>query len=285
MPRTVYVNGEYKPEHEATVSVFDRGFLFADAVYEVTTVVDGKLIGFEGHMERLQRSLDELSIPHQADREALLAMHRELVARNGIDQGMIYLQISRGNPGDRDFAFPAEDTPVTIVAFTQKKQVVGTAVEEKGLKVVSMDDLRWGRRDIKTVQLLYPSLAKMEAKRRGADDAWMIQDGHVTEGTSNNAYIVKDGTIVTRDLSNDILHGITRKAVLEAARSLQMKVEERPFTLEEARAADEAFATSASGFANPVVEIDGHTIGDGKPGPVVARLREAYIEAQTKVAV
>ena len=285
MSRTVFVNGEYMPEEAATVSIFDRGFLFADAVYEVTTVVGGRLIGFEGHMERLQRSLDELGIPHTADREALLAMHRELVARNGLDQGMIYLQVSRGNPGDRDFAFPPDVTPVTIVAFTQAKKVVGTPVEESGLKVVSLEDLRWGRRDIKTVQLLYPSMAKMEAKRRGADDAWMVQDGHVTEGTSNNAYIVKDGVIVTRDLSNDILHGITRKAVLEAARGLQMKVEERPFTLDEAYAADEAFATSASGFANPIVSIDGRTIGNGRPGPVVARLREAYIDAQTKAAV
>ncbi len=283
--RTVYLNGDYVPENEAHVSIFDRGFLFADGVYEVTTVVDGKLIGFEGHITRLQRSLDELKIPHTVDPDHLLEVHRELVARNGIDQGMIYLQITRGNPGDRDFAFPPDDTEPTIVLFTQEKQVVGTGVETKGLSVISVEDLRWGRRDIKTVQLLYPSLAKMEAKAKGADDAWMVQDGFVTEGTSNNAYIVKDGAIITRPLSNDILHGITRKSVLACAEMLQMTVEERPFTLEEAYAADEAFATSASGFTNPIVEIDGHTIGTGKPGPVGDRLRALYLEENMKAAL
>ncbi|MEL6947977.1 MAG: D-amino-acid transaminase, partial [Pseudomonadota bacterium] len=275
--RTVYLNGDYVPENEATVSIFDRGFLFADGVYEVTTVVDGKLIGFDGHIQRLKRSIAELNMPVEIDAEALLEIHRELVKRNNIDQGMVYLQVTRGNPGDRDFAFPPEDTEPTIVLFTQEKKVVGTAVEQAGLKVVSVEDLRWGRRDIKTVQLLYPSLAKMEAKAQGADDAWMVQDGFVTEGTSNNAYIVKDGTIITRHLSNEILHGITRKSVLECARLLQLKVEERPFTLEEAYAADEAFATSASGFTNPIVEIDGHAIGTGKPGPVGDRLRSLYL--------
>ena len=283
--RTVYLNGDYLPENEANISIFDRGFLFADGVYEVTTVVDGKLIGFDGHIERLQRSLDELSYDHKVDREEMLAIHRELVARNGLDQGMIYLQITRGNPGDRDFAFPPAGTSVTMVLFTQDKQVVGTSVESNGLKVISVDDLRWGRRDIKTVQLLYPSLAKMEAKARGADDAWLTQDGFVTEGTSNNAYIVKDGKIITRDLSNDILHGITRKSVLNCARLLQMEVVERPFTLEEAYGAEEAFATSASGFTNPIVDIDGNQIGTGKPGPVGDKLRELYLEENRKAAL
>ena len=283
--RTVYLNGNYVPENEAQISIFDRGFLFADGVYEVTTVIDGKLIGFDGHIERLQRSLNELGFEHKVDREELLTIHRELVSRNALNQGMIYLQITRGNPGDRDFAFPPADTPVTMVLFTQDKQVVDTPIEKTGLKVVSVDDLRWGRRDIKTVQLLYPSLAKMEAKARGADDAWLVQEGFVTEGTSNNAYIVKDGKIITRNLSNDILHGITRKSVLACAELLQMEVEERPFTLDEAYAADEAFATSASGFTNPIVEIDGHTVGNGKPGPVGDRLRELYIEENLKAAV
>ena len=283
--RTVYLNGSYVPENEAHISIFDRGFLFADGVYEVTTVVDGKLIGFDGHIERLQRSLNELGYKYTVDREEFLTIHRELVARNNIDQGMIYLQITRGNPGDRDFVFPPKDTPLTVVLFTQVKQIVGTAVETNGLSVISMDDLRWGRRDIKTVQLLYPSLAKMEAKARGADDAWLIQDGFVTEGTSNNAYIVKDGKIITRDLSTDILHGITRKSVLACAKLLQMEVIERPFTIEEAYAADEAFATSASGFTNPIVEIDGNQVGTGKPGPVGDKLRALYLEENMKAAV
>lgn len=283
--RTVYLNGDYVPENEAHISIFDRGFLFADGVYEVTTVLDGKLIGFDGHIERLQRSLSELKINHTVDREEMLAIHRELVKLNKLDQGMIYLQITRGNPGDRDFAFPPEDTPVTTVLFTQEKQIVGTAAETKGLTVVSVEDMRWGRRDIKTVQLLYPSLAKMEAKARGADDAWLIENGFVTEGTSNNTYIVKNGKIITRDLSHDILHGITRKSVLACAKLLQMEVEERPFTIEEAYEADEAFATSASGFTNPIVKIDGNEIGTGKPGPVGDRLRELYIAENLKAAV
>lgn len=283
--RTVYLNGEYLPENEAKISIFDRGFLFADGVYEVTTIVDGKIIGFEGHIARLQNSISELGMNIKVDRDELLEIHRELVKLNNIDQGMIYLQYTRGNPGDRDFAFPPEDTPPTLVLFTQEKQIIGTSVEENGLKVISMEDLRWGRRDIKTVQLLFPSLAKMEAKSRGADDAWLVQDGEVTEGTSNNAYIVKDGTIITRQLSTDILHGITRKSILQCADLLQMKVEERPFTIEEAKDADEAFATSASGFTNPVVEIDGKSVGDGKPGPVCAQLREAYIVENKKQAL
>jgi D-alanine transaminase len=283
--RIVYLNGEYLPENEARISIFDRGFLFADGVYEVTTVVDGKLIAFEGHFQRLNRSLAELQIEAEIDRDELLEIHRELITRNDLDQGMIYLQITRGNPGDRDFAFPTEPTEPTMVLFTQEKTVIGTAIEDKGLSVISIEDLRWGRRDIKTIQLLYPSLAKMEAKARGADDAWMVQDGEVTEGTANNAYIVKDGTIITRNLTNEILHGITRKSVLACAKALQMKVEERPFTIEEVKAADEAFATSASGFVNPVVEIDGERIGSGKPGQVAARLRDEYVRVNMKEAL
>ena len=283
--RTVYLNGVYLPEDEAKISIFDRGFLFADGVYEVTTVVNGKLIGFDGHIKRLQRSLDELKMPIKVDEAHLLEVHRELIARNNIDQGLIYLQYTRGNPGDRDFAFPSEDTEPTLVLFTQRKQVLDTGVQKNGLKVISVEDLRWGRRDIKTVQLLFPSLAKMEAQSRGADDAWLVQDGLVNEGTSNNAYIVKDGKIITRHLSNDILHGITRKSILACAELLQMDVEERPFTIEEAQSADEAFATSASGFANPAVEIDGVTVGNGRPGPVADRLRETYVVENMKAAL
>lgn len=283
--RVVYVDGEYVSEKDAKISVFDRGVLFADAVYEVTTVVDGKLFGFDGHMERLQRSLDELKIKLKVDREMLLEIHRQLIKRNSLNEGMIYLQYTRGNPQDRDFEFPQENIEPTLFLFTQEKQVVETQTQKQGIRVVSVDDLRWGRRDIKTVQLLYPSLAKMEAKNKNADDAWFVQDGFVTEGTSNNVHIVKDGTIITRQLSNDILHGITRKAILECAHSLQMKVEERPFTIQEAQNADEVFTTSASGFANPVVEVDGETIGGGKPGEVTQKLRDIYIDEHRKSAL
>ncbi len=286
MSRIVYVNGDYLPEEEAKVSIFDRGFLMADGVYEVTSVLDGKLIDFEGHAKRLERSLNELDMKMPMSAEDLLAIHRELVVRNDLTDGMIYLQITRGAPGDRDFVFPPADTPATVVLFTQSKPGMADAhMAKTGMRVISIPDIRWGRRDIKTVQLLYPSMGKMMAKKAGADDAWMVEDGFVTEGTSNNAYIVKGGKIITRHLGNEILHGITRAAVLRFAREAQMEVEERPFTLDEAKAADEAFITSASMFVMPVVEIDGEKLGQGTPGKVASRLREIYIDESRKVAV
>ena len=287
MSRIVYVNGDWLPEAEAKVSVFDRGFLMADGVYEVTSVLGGKLLDFEGHYARLVRSLRELDMACPLTRDALLAIHRDIVAKNGVEDGMVYLQVTRGNPGDRDFAFPDPATTApTVVLFTQSKPgLAESPMAKTGMKVISIPDIRWGRRDIKTVQLLYPSMGKMLAKKAGCDDAWMVEDGLVTEGTSNNAYIVKGNRIVTRDLSNDILHGITRAAVLRFAREAQMEVEERPFTLDEARAADEAFITSASTFVMPVVEIDGQAVGAGKPGPVATRLREIYLDESRKAAV
>ena len=287
MTRTVYVNGEYLPENEAKVSIFDRGFLMADGVYEVTSVLGGKLIDFDGHAVRLQRSLDELEMNTPISKEELLEVHRELVRVNEIDEGMIYLQITRGAPDDRDFVFPdPETTPQTIVLFTQNKPgLANSPAAKKGMKFISIEDARWGRRDIKTVQLLYPSMGKMMAKKAGKDDAWMVEDGFVTEGTSNNAYIVKGNKIITRALSNDILHGITRAAVLRFAREAQMEVEERNFTIDEAKGADEAFITSASTFVMPVVEIDGVSLGDGTPGSVTPRLREIYLEESLKKAI
>ncbi|MGB3553084.1 MAG: D-amino-acid transaminase [Jannaschia sp.] len=282
--RIVYVNGEYLPEDQATVSIFDRGFLFADGVYEVTSVLGGKLIDFPGHAARLTRSLAALEMARPVDEDALLDIHRELIARNDLKDGLIYLQVTRGT-ADRDFAYPTDATP-TIVLFTQSKPGLADApVSRTGIRVISIPDRRWGRRDIKTVQLLYPSMGKMMAKAAGADDAWMVEDGAVTEGTSNNAYIVTGNTIVTRQLGEEILHGITRAAVLRMAAEAQMKVEERTFTIAEAQAADEAFVTSASSFVMPVVEIDGAPIGDGAPGPVARRLREIYLEESLKAAI
>ncbi|WP_456388731.1 D-amino-acid transaminase [Profundibacter sp.] len=287
MSRTVYVNGEYLPEGEATVSIFDRGFLMADGVYEVTSVLDGKLIDFDGHAVRLERSLVELDMACPIEMDALLEVFHELVRLNGINEGMVYLQITRGSAGDRDFIFPdPEKVPSTIVMFTQDvPDLANSALSKRGTKIISVEDIRWARRDIKTVQLLYPAMAKMMAKKAGCDDAWMVEDGHVTEGTSNNAYIVKGGKIITRQLSNDILHGITRAAVLRFAAEAQMVVEERSFSIEEAQGADEAFTTSASAFVMPVVEIDGVQMGDGKPGRVAMRLREIYLDESRKSAV
>lgn len=284
MNRIVYVNGDYVPEEDAKISVFDRGFLMADGVYEVTSVLEGKLIDFPAHITRLRRSLSELDMASPADDAELEAIHRELVARNGVEEGLVYLQVTRG-AADRDFAYPEGAAP-SLVMFTQSKPLRDTKAAREGIKVVSVDDIRWGRRDIKTVQLLAPSMCKMAAKAQGADDAWMVEEGHVTEGTSNNAYIVTaEGTLVTRNLSNRILHGITRAAVLRCAEEAQIRVEERPFTVEEARAASEAFVTAASSFVCPVVEIDGETIGDGVPGPISRRLREIYLEESLKTAI
>lgn len=287
MSRTVYVNGEYLPEEDAKISIFDRGFLMADGVYEVTSVLGGKLIDFEGHQVRLQRSLDELDMACPVSMDDLLAIHRELVSVNEVVEGAVYLQVTRGAPADRDFAFPdPEVTPSSLVLFTQSKPgVADSPASRTGIKVISIEDLRWGRRDIKTVQLLYPSMGKMMAKAAGCDDAWMVEDGQVTEGTSNNAYIVKDGKIITRGLGHDILSGITRAAVLRLARESQMTVEERGFTIDEAKDADEAFVTSATTFVMPVVEIDGATIGSGAPGDIGKRLREIYLEESIKAGI
>lgn len=287
MTRTVHVNGDYVPESEAKVSVFDRAFLMGDGVYEVTSVLGGKLIDFDGHVARLQRSCNELDLTNPHDRDAWLAIHRQMVDRNGLVDGMIYLQLTRGAPGDRDFAWPDPAIcPPTVVLFTQSKPgLADNPAARTGWKVIAVDDLRWARRDIKTTQLLFPSWAKMIAKRAGADDAWMVQDGVVTEGTSNNAYIVVGNRIVTRHLGTEILHGITRAAVLRLAEAAQMVVEERPFTLAEAQAADEAFITSASAFVMPVVSVDGVALGTGQPGPVAARLREIYLDEMRRAAI
>jgi D-alanine transaminase len=284
MSRTVFVNGAYVPEDQAVVSVFDRAFLFADGVYEVTSVLDGKLVDFSGHARRLARSLGELRMPAPCPDDELLEIHRELVRRNDLSEGMVYLQVTRG-AAERDFAW-AEDMTPTLVLFTQQKPLVESPLAERGLSVIAVDDLRWRRRDIKTVQLLYPSMAKMEAKAAGKDDAWLVEDGLVTEGTSNNAWIVtKAGVLVTRNLSNDILHGITRAAVMRLAREAQMTVEERPFSIAEAQDAAEAFVTSASSFVMPVVEIDGARLGSGAPGPVARRMREIYIDEARAAAI
>ena len=217
--RTVYLNGSFIPENEAKISIFDRGFLMSDGVYEVTSVIERKLIDFEGHFHRLERSLFELDMKNPLTKEVLLSIHKRLINKNSVNNGLIYLQITRGSAGDRDFVFPdPETTPQTVVLFSQNKEnLLDSPSAISGIKIISIEDQRWGRRDIKTTQLLYPSLGKMMAKKVNADDAWMVQDGYVTEGTSNNAYIIKNGKIITRAKSNDILHGITRAAVLRFA--------------------------------------------------------------------
>ncbi|WP_342610040.1 D-amino-acid transaminase [Vibrio tritonius] len=284
MERTVYLNGEYIAESEAKVSIFDRGFLFADAVYEVTAVLGGKLIDNAGHLARLERSCKELGLKLPVTGEELTAIQKTLVEKNALVEGGIYLQLTRGDEGDRDFSFSDSIEP-TLVLFTQARSLIKSAKTETGIRVISIDDIRWRRRDIKTTQLLPACLAKHMAHAANADDVWLIEDGFVTEGGSSNAYIVtEDNTIVTRPLSNDILHGITRASLMKLANDFDFKIEERYFTIEEAYAAKEAFISSATTFIWPVVAIDDKAIGNGKPGPLALKLRDIYINTALELA-
>jgi D-alanine transaminase len=278
MSRIVYVNGEYLPEEEAKISVFDRGFLMGDGVYEVSSVLDGKLIDNAAHIARLERSLSELKMDWPCTKEELVAVQREIIRRNRVTEGAVYWQITRG-AADRDFVFPKGVKP-SLVMFSQSKNIVDVPAAKTGISVITVPDIRWHRRDIKTVQLLASSMAKMAAIDAGANDAWQVENGFVTEGSSNNAFIVtQDGTLITRNLSNDILHGITRRVILDLAEKEKLTVDIRPFTPQEAYEAREAFITSASSFVMPVVKIDDHKIGAGVPGPIALNLRKMYIEA------
>ena len=275
MTRTVFVNGQYVPEDQAQVSIFDRGFVFGDGIYEVVPVVGGKMVDKAPFLERLKRSLGELRIEMPMSDEDYLAMHEKLIELNGIDEGGVYSQITRG-AADRDFAFPKAATP-SVAAFTMKKQLLDNPNATTGVKVVTVEDIRWKRRDIKSVALLGQVMAKQEAVEKGGFEGWMVEDGFVTEGTSSTAYIVKDDTIITRPLSNSILPGIRRKVLLQLCARHNVKLEERLFTVEEALDADEAFLSSATTLVMPIVDIDGTMIGGGQPGPMARKMREAYI--------
>lgn len=276
MSRIVYVNGAYLPEEEATISIFDRGFIFGDGIYEVSAVLGGRLVDCEAHLARLERSADEIGIKLAWSRAELVAIHQELIARNDLDEGSIYLQVSRG-AADRDFAFP-KDTKPTLILFTQARRFADTPLAKTGIKVVSTPDLRWARRDIKSVNLLAPVLAKQFAAENGAQEAWLVEDGVVTEGASSTAWIVKGRTLISRPLSHKVLPGITRKAVLAFLAESGFSFEEREFTLDEALDAEEAFITSATSLVMPVTTIDGHSIHNGAPGPATLRLREIYLD-------
>ncbi|MDJ1466032.1 D-amino-acid transaminase [Nitratireductor sp. GZWM139] len=287
MSGIVFRDGAFLPAHEASVSIFDRGFLMADGVYEVTCVFDGKLVDFDGHLARLKRSLAELDLPMPMHEDSLLDKHRRLIALNSLRYGMVYLQITRGNPGVRDFLYPDPQrvAPTVVMLTIEQPHLLEAPEAQRGLKVVTMPDLRWGRRDIKTVQLLYPSRAKTKAREAGADDAWLVQDGMVTEGTANNAWIVKGRQVVTRQLSPDILAGVTRAAIKRLAEQTELEMVERAFSVEEAQAADEAFISGATHFAFPVVRIDDKPVGTGKPGPITTRLHQCYLDEIRKIAI
>lgn len=281
MNRIVFLNGKYIKENEAKISIFDRGLLFADSVYEVTAVIDNKLIDFPAHIKRLDNSLKELEIKNNFTDEFLLNMHKELVYKNKFSdkEGLIYMQVSRGTI-ERDFLIKDNNIVPNIFAFTQDKNLTNINYKKNGLEIITKKDLRWQRKDIKTTQLLYATLIKTEAHKLGADDAWLIDtDGFVNEGTSNNAYIIdKKNNIITRNLSNKLLPGITRKTIIDVAQNLKLSIEERPFTVKEALEANEAFISSASTLIAPVTKIDSNTIGKGKIGPITEILRETYIK-------
>ena len=279
MNRIVFINGNYVEEKDAKISIFDRGLLFSDAVYEVTAIIDNKLIDFPAHLERLNSSLNKLKINYKFNEKTLLEIHKNLLNKNPFkyNEGLIYLQVSRGST-ERDFLITKNELSPNIFAFTQEKNL--TNLNTKGLKIITKEDLRWQRRDIKTTQLIYASLSKTEADEKGADDAWFIdENGYVNEGTSNNAYIIdKNNTIITRDLSNKLLPGITRQTILEVAKKLKLTIEERAFTIAEVQSANEAFISSAATLILPVIEINNNIIGGGKIGPITKILRETYIK-------
>ena len=287
MTRLAYVNGRYLPLSEASVNVEDRGFQFADGVYEVWAVFNGGLADAEGHFERLERSLDELRIPMPMPRKALERVIRETIRQNRFTEGLVYLQISRG-VAPRDHAFPTKPTAPSVVITAKRVDYASAeAKAQKGVAVVTRPDIRWGRCDIKTVGLLPNALAKQSAKEEGAYEAWLVdKDGLVTEGASTNAWIVDaEGRLRTRDIGANILRGVTRKTLIEIARECQIEVIEQPFTVEDAKGAKEAFLTAASAFLTPITVIDGVKISDGAPGPVTLRLRDLYIRNARATAI
>lgn len=285
MPRIAYVNGRYLPIADASVSIEDRGYQFADGVYEVFMVVDGKVWDEEGHLARLKRSLGELRIDAPLGDGALRAIIRELLKRNRLRSALVYLQATRG-VAPRNHPFPVEPVAPALVLTAKRWDLdKANAAAEKGVMLLSQPDIRWGRVDIKTVALLPNCLAKQAAVEAGAQEALLVRDGYVTEGASTNAWIVDSkGDLITRPLSNDILGGITRKTVIACAEKLQMRVVERPFTLDEVKAAQEAFITAATLFVTPAIAIDGKKIGNGAPGPIARRLRETYISLASAAA-
>lgn len=277
MPRIVYVNGSYVPLEQATIPVMDRGFLFGDGIYEVSAVLGGRLVDNAAHLARLERSLGEIRIANPHTTEEWIGLEMELVRRNELVEGLVYMEVTRG-VADRDFAFPKDVAP-TVVMFTQTKSMTDSPMAKTGAAVITVPDLRWKRCDIKSVALLAQVLAKQAAAEAGVAEAWMVEDGFVTEGGSSTAFIITtDGRIVTRPLSHAVLPGITRRAVMRLAEEAGLRVEERLFSVEEAHAAAEAFLTSATSLVMPIVTLDGRTIGSGRPGPMTQRLRELYLE-------
>lgn len=277
MTRTIYINDQFVSEQDAKISIFDRGFLFADAIYEVSAVVEGRLVDNDLHLTRLERSLGEIGIPMPMQKEDIIKLQAELIRRNNLREGVVYMQITRGT-AERDFGYAADMKP-NFVMLTQVKNITNSAGAKNGIAIDLAPDNRWTRRDIKTTMLLAQVLVKKAAHDAGYQDVWLVEDNHITEGGSSSAFIItKDNVLITRPNSNKILPGCTRKAVLKIAEEQNLTVEERLFSTEEAFNAKEAFLTSASSFVTPVIRIQEHVIADGKPGPLTLRLQEIYME-------
>ena len=285
MSRVAYVNGRYVPHQHASVHVEDRGYQFADGVYEVCEIRDGRLIDETRHLDRLERSLRELDIRMPMSRAALRIVLREVAGRNRVRDGLVYLQVTRG-VARRDHAFPPADTPPALVVTAKIiPRAKGDRLAEQGVAVITLPDNRWARVDIKTVGLLPNAIAKQKAQQAGAREAWFVdREGFVTEGASTTAWIVtKAGTLVTRPNGTDILPGVTRLTVTDLARRLGLEVEERKFTVAEAKRAREAFMTGASTVVMPIVAIDGEPVANGHPGSVATQLRAAFHDVAEKL--
>ena len=285
MNKQVYVNGKYFDKNDAVVSVFDRGFLFADSVYEVTAVIKGLLVDWKAHFSRLKNSLKEINLELNIQEKEIFSIQKNLIDKNKIKEGLVYIQVTRGI-GERDFNFSETQFKPTIVIFTQEKKILNTDRAKKGIKIVTFEEKRWKRRDIKTTQLLAPSMAKSEASKRGKDDCWFIENGYITEGSSSNAFIINDNNeVVSRELSHSLLGGITRSSLLDFCKKNKMKFRESKFTEFEAKNAREAFITSSTSFVVPVIEIDGDKVGGGVVGSYVKKLQKLYLnEIQKKLS-
>lgn len=274
--RTVWLNGEFIPESEARVSIFDRALLFGQGVYEVSPVLDGHCCNWPHHAARLARSKATTRIVDDTDWPSVLS---ELIARNNLVEGRVYLQITGGAPADRDFLSPVPNVPATRFAFTQSAPLISNPLAERGLRVMLHPEGRWSIRSAKTTQLLYAVLAKEAAREAGVDDAWFVENGLITEQTSANAHIIDArGVLVSHPVDHGVLPGVTRICTLQIAREMGLEVEERPFTPAELFGAREAFVSAAGSLVLPVVEVDGKPIGKGKAGALTAEIRRRYID-------
>ena len=271
------MNGEFYSKKEASISVFDRGFLFSDAVYEVSAVIGGKLVDWQEHFARLIRSLCHLNLVNNFQEEDFYQIQKKLIKENQLTEGLCYVQVTRG-VAERDFNFAKKPLLPTVVIFTQKKLILNTPASKMGIKIITVPDDRWRRRDIKTTQLLAQSLAKTHAVQKGVDDSLLVQDGFINEGSSSNAFIIKDEKIITPSLSNDILGGITRSSVIKFCQKNNIEIKEQKINIDDLIDAQEVFLTSATGFVIPVIEVDGRHVGNGLVGDMVKEIQRIYLE-------